>query len=220
MKMVNGLTKANIKNYGIELAPQHDFKDDGNKFRGFIYKGMPMTQCRYDGECYLKIKVDYLKNNFTFKEWMETEEYELADEFNGVNEFDMDKLIENLERVIAKVNEMNAGAKVDSNDLEIVKDHLRAEIAKREEFLEDIKVKFEWWNVNTKKMYYAQQVIEYTNNVKREIDRGNAILSDLDTADIQTQKRYIENCRSSYGVLGNGWYMEQAYENMKKAAEA
>ena len=131
MKMVKGLTKVNASKYGIEVAPQYDFTDDGNRFRGFIYKGMPMTQCRANGECYLAIRVDYLENNFTFKEWMETEEYKLEDEFNGVSEFDIEKLIENLERIIAKVNEMNSNALVDKNQLEDVKNVICDELNTR-----------------------------------------------------------------------------------------
>lgn len=43
--------------------------------------------------------------------WMKTEEWKLCDKFNGVSEFDMEDLIETIEKIIAKVDEMNANAK-------------------------------------------------------------------------------------------------------------
>lgn len=101
------LTKANCSKYGIEVAPQYDFTDDGSRFRGFIYKGMPMTQCFADNICYLSIRVDYLGNNFSYKDWMQTEEYKLCHKFNGVSEFDPEELIENLKKIMTKVNEMS-----------------------------------------------------------------------------------------------------------------
>lgn len=106
MKIITGLTKANIKNTAIKLAPEYDFIDDGNKFRGFIYKGIPMTQCKSRGECYLSIRADYL--DIDYDNWMKTEEYKLCDKFNGTFKFDIDELIANLEKISNKINEMSA----------------------------------------------------------------------------------------------------------------
>lgn len=110
-KIVKKLTKVNASKFGIEIREDLNFKDDGNYFRGFSYKGMPMTQCYADGNCYLAIRVDYLKNKFSYRDWMKTEEWKLCDKFNGVSEFDMEDLIETIEKIIAKVDEMNANAK-------------------------------------------------------------------------------------------------------------
>lgn len=107
MKMVKGLTKVNAGKYGIDVREDLNFGDDGNYFRGFSYKGLPMTQCRSHGECYLSIRVDYLKNSFSYKEWMATEEWRLCHKYNGVFEFDLEELVDDLEKVLAKVNEMN-----------------------------------------------------------------------------------------------------------------
>lgn len=110
-KIVKKLTKVNASKFGIEIREDLNFKDDGNYFRGFSYKGMPMTQCYFDGNCYLAIRVDYLKNKFSYRDWMKTEEWKLCDKFNGVSEFNMEDLIETIEKIIAKVDEMNANAK-------------------------------------------------------------------------------------------------------------
>lgn len=121
-KMVNKLTAKNGIFYGIEVAPQYDFIDDGNHFRGFIYKGIPMTQLysRLDKTVYLCIRVDYLRdNNFTYKEWTDTEEYRLCDKFNGYSgEFSIEELVENLEKIIKKINEMNRTVSVSEEDFD------------------------------------------------------------------------------------------------------
>lgn len=103
MKTIKGLTKANAGKYGFEVRPDLDFEDDGAHFRGFSYKGLPLTQCRYAGDVYLAIRPDYaLGRLYEYKEWRCTEEHRLADEFNGVPEVDVEKLIANCEAVLAK----------------------------------------------------------------------------------------------------------------------
>lgn len=139
-KMVKKLTAKNGVMYGIEAAPQYDFEDDGNHFRGFVYtsningnKGfkLPLTQCysRNDKTVYLCVRVDYLEGNaFTYKEWMETEEWRLADQFNGYGEFDIEELVSNMERIIAKINELNGKAVEEKIDSKPVVDQLKKEI--------------------------------------------------------------------------------------------
>lgn len=107
MKMVKGLTKVNAGKYGIDVREDLNFNDDGNYFRGFSYNGLPITQCRSRGECYLSIRVDYLVNNFSYREWMDTDEWKLCHKYNGVFEFDIEELVEDLKKVLNKVNEMN-----------------------------------------------------------------------------------------------------------------
>ena len=77
-QMVKRLTAKNGGKYGIEIAPQYDFEDDGNYFRGFVYTSningndgfkLPLTQCysRNDKTVYLCVRVDYLEGNaFTY----------------------------------------------------------------------------------------------------------------------------------------------------------
>lgn len=108
MKIVKNLSIVNIRKFeGFVRREDLDFADDGNHFKGFSYKGMPITTLRADNTTYLSIRVDYLKNEFTYKEWMQTEEYKLCGKFNGVSEFDIDELVKNVEIIIVKVAKMN-----------------------------------------------------------------------------------------------------------------
>ena len=135
-KMVKRLTAKNGAMYGIEAAHQYDFEDDGNYFRGFVYTNkegfkLPLTQCysRNDKTVYLCVRVDYLEGNaFTYKEWMETEEWRLADKFNGYGEFDLEELVSNMEKIIAKINELNGKAVEEKLDSKPVVDQLKKEI--------------------------------------------------------------------------------------------
>ena len=112
MKIVKNLSIANIRKFENFVRREDlDFTDDGNHFKGFSYKGMPITTLRADNTTYLSIRVDYLENEFTYREWMQTEEYKLCDKFNGVSEFDIDELVENIEAILAKVAEMNEAAR-------------------------------------------------------------------------------------------------------------
>lgn len=208
MKMVKGITKVNANKYGIEVAPQYDFNDDGNRFRGFQYKGIPMTQCRADGICYLCIRVDYLNNNFTYNEWAETEEYDLCDKFNGVTEFDIEELVENLERVIAKIDEMNANAKVSEAEIEKVKSIVNKEVSDIENFLDEVKHSdFEWWKLDG---YDFNRICDRMKSLNKKIDLGHKLINTLSRMSIKDQKIWLEKAKRSVNdVLGAKWYMEQ-----------
>lgn len=213
MKLVKKLTKANCEKYGIEVAPELDFNDDGNKFRGFIYKGLPMTQCYADGICYLCIRVDYLRDsNFTYSDWMNTEEYYLCDEFNGVSEFDMEKLISNLEAVLAKVIEMNDSASVSKAELEDVKNVVINEVAKIELFVGDVKENFKWWSVP---VLYLSRIAGYVKTLEEKILVGMNVAKNIELMSVRQQREWVENSRKA-NVLGAKFYMETITELMNK----
>ena len=170
MKMVKNLTLANIKNIeGMIRREDLDFSDDGNKFRGFEYKGMPITTLRSEDITYLSIRWDYLDNEFTGKEWRKTEEYELCHKFNGVSEFDIDELVENLEKVIAKVKELNDRVRDEEIDTTVIEQALLNEIAMVEDIIEDFKENFVWWEVEGYKLNSYRIMME---SLEQQIDRA------------------------------------------------
>lgn len=101
---VRDLTKA-----GFIRHNELNFKDDGALFQVLEFEGMYVSYTKYFDQYFLAIRPDYCneKTNFTFKEWMETEEWKLQDEFNGCFEINVEKLIENIRKINAKRAEMN-----------------------------------------------------------------------------------------------------------------
>lgn len=207
MKMVKSLTKANAAKYGIDVREDLNFSDDGNRFRGFSYKGMPMTQCVSRGECYLSIRVDYLENNFTYKEWMQTKEYALCDEFNGVNEFDIEKLIENLEKVIAKVNEINSNCKVDETEIKQGIEIVKEEIFEIEEAIFEA-AHASWWRISE---YKLKRAADYMRSLERKANEGYKLIEGIENESIRNKKRFIEKVRNvkNYKILGGEFYMSE-----------
>ena len=210
MKMVKSLTKTNTAKYGIEVREDLSFNDDGNRFRGFSYKGMPMTQCVSHGECYLSIRVDYLENNFTCKEWMQTEEYDLCDEFNGVNEFDIEKLIENLEKVIAKVNEMNSNCEVDEDEIKQGIEIVKEEISEIEEVIFEA-AHASWWKVSN---YELKKAADYMRTLESKASKGYKLIEEIENESIRNKKRFVERVRSvkNYKILGGEFYISELKE--------
>lgn len=210
MKMVKSLTKANAEKHGIDVREDLNFSDDGNHFRGFSYKGMPITQCVSRGECYLSIRVDYLENNFTYKEWMRTEEYALCDEFNGVNEFDIEKLIENLEKVIAKVNEMNSNCKIDETEIKQGIEIVKEEISEIEETIFEA-AHVSWWRISEYKLKIAAN---YMRSLERKANEGYKLIEGIENESIRNKKRFIEKVRNvkNYKILGGEFYMSKLKE--------
>lgn len=202
MKMVKSLTATNGKAYGIVRAEQYDFRDDGSFFRGYEYKGVPLTQCVYQGTTYLAIRTDYLKNNFTSKDWIETEEWKLEDEFNGVGMVDLDKLVENLERVIAKRDEMNRNATVDQQELEAAKQKAQQEIEAVEKRLEAVKNSDKaWWELSE---YELKSAKDYMKSLMRDLEWKKALVAEIETKEIRTQLGFVQT-----GICLGTFYIEQ-----------
>lgn len=186
MKMVKNLSKVIVRNYeGFNLREDLNFSDDGNYFRGFDYKGLPITTLRsnIDGTTYLSIRVDYLHNEFTWEDWSSTEEYKLEDEFNGVSEFDLDKLIENCEKIIAKVNELNEKARNEVINMDEVETRILEEAEMIEVVVEYTKENLKWWNLRD---YYLTKAKEY---IKRLMEKHDRMLEeDLEKMDNRRKK--------------------------------
>ena len=213
---IKSLTVANIKKIeGMVRREDLDFNDDGNRFRGFAYKGMPITQCVADGTTYLSIRVDYLHNNFTHKEWSVSNGYRLEDEFNGVSSIDVDKLIANLEAIIAEVNEMNEKAANEVLDLKEVKQALRDEIMYAEDVVFDFKRNFKWYETES---YKLNSLIKCMNSAIAEINKTKKTLEEIDAVEKIRQRRMIE-CLKDFGYVAiskDNYYLRNMMEALHK----
>ena len=196
MKIVKNLSVANIRKFeGFVRREDLDFVDDGNYFRGFSYKGMPITTLRADNTTYLCVRVDYLENEFTYKEWMQTEEHRLCDKFNGVSEFDIDELVENIETILAKVAEMNEVAINEEIDMTEAKVALANEIEYAEQVVENFKNNFKWYDAEP---YELKTLIDYLKSEKQKIERAKVM--DFDAMS-KKQKREVAERLTNYGYV-------------------
>lgn len=220
MKMIKNLSKVIVKNYeGFNLREDLNFSDDGNHFRGFDYKGLPIITLRskIDNCVYLSVRVDYLNNDFTVQDWMETEEYDLAREFNGVSEFDIDKLIENCERIIAKVNELNEKARNEVIDTTDVEEAISVEAKMIEEDIEYVKENLEWWSLE----YGALKLVKHYMSILIE---KQEMLSRKDVKQMDNKgKKELVYKLEKYGyvyVKENNFYIRELKKFVKKSNEA
>lgn len=146
-----------------------DFSDDGNRFIGFEYDGMPITYLKADGMYYCSVRVDYLTNSFSYKKWMKVEEYKLAGEFNGCSSIDADKLVENIKAIKIAVDKLNAQVKEEAENVDI--DRLSKIAAKEadyvEQIVEEFKIDFDWFNANS---WVLDRCISYAKHLTRKIE--------------------------------------------------
>lgn len=94
------MKRINLIKNGFKRCEERDFEDDGSYFKCYTYKGLPITYLNSCGEYYLCLRLDYLGINYkNYKE-----DLAILDEFNGVAEIDISKLIANCEYIIKKYN--------------------------------------------------------------------------------------------------------------------
>lgn len=213
MTLIKNLNKNIVKkNIGFNLREDLNFSDDGNYFRGFDYKGLPITTLRSDDITYLSVRVDYLNKTFTFDDWRKTEEYKLEDEFNGVSEVDLDKLIDNCERILAKVAELEEKAQNEVIDMTPVKERAHEEIALIDETADEVKANLKWWELDSYKLRYAQDYLKSLLNYKKWLT--DEYLDGFS----QAQKRSAVQRLNNYGYVqlkADNFYIEQLKEMLK-----
>ena len=109
--------KLNFKKYGIQRSPEHDFSDDGNRFRGYICNGVPISYLKDDGEVYLYIDVGDL-GGLNYEEYSKLPSYEDCDKYNGVPESSVDlaDVAEICKRIKAEYDEAIGNIKDISDD--------------------------------------------------------------------------------------------------------
>jgi len=88
----------NLKNLGLDRVEALDFSDDGTSFKMFNFNGVPVTYAKANGEYYISVRFDYVKD-LSYNEYKNWESYSVANDFNGIDENNIDeaKLLENLE---------------------------------------------------------------------------------------------------------------------------
>lgn len=150
------ITENRIKNIpGFVRVPEFDFVDDGTHFTMWAFKGMPISQARSCGMTFLAIRPDYIKtfakNGYSkltheapFEIWKQNPAYRLADKFNGVDEFEMEDLIDTINKVIRGIKEAEDTYNSVSVDTEPVATRTLLEIENTEVFLKDVVSKYNW----------------------------------------------------------------------------
>ncbi|WP_405291913.1 hypothetical protein [Methanobrevibacter sp.] len=196
------LTEARVaKIPGFTRNPEHDFSDDGNRFIGFEYKGLPLTQHRDSNYgTFLSFRVDYIahKKGFTYDDYFSTPWYHLCDKYNGVSELpEIEEIVKDLETVIAGIAELEKKVKNETIDLTKVVERAKFEKKLGEETIENFKSKFEWWKC--KSDYDLRNARDYLNRLQHEIDNLEKLIENP-AAD--------NNIRHISQKVAKGWYIE------------
>ena len=158
--MIKSVTENRIKNIeGFVYLPQYNFSDDGNRFTMWMYKGIPFSQHRSSNGTFISLRYDYLstmkKDGLTdltmdapWEMWSETEAYKLGDKFNGVEDFELEDLMNTTEKYREGIIAVNKQFAEVSVDVETLKKAIANEIAEAKKILEDSKENFDWINAS------------------------------------------------------------------------
>lgn len=96
-----------VGSHGFTRCLGLDFKDDGNRFTGWMWNDtVPLTQCYSGGEVYLSVRDDYMRSNagIPYHFWEKYEESKLGDRYNGTSEkIDLDELADICRKIDAGI---------------------------------------------------------------------------------------------------------------------
>ena len=163
LKSVRDLT-----NVGFTYLPEQDFSDDGNYFRMYEYEGLIISYLKADGMFYISVRLDY-DRDLDYDEYSELPHYELADEFNGVNVVDVDKLVENMKILRKEYNAKVAEINATPINVDAIKEEFEKESELFEKKLNELR-KCDWLSpfVDTDRFGKVKLYIKSLNNYKRQ----------------------------------------------------
>ena len=195
------ITENRIKNIpGFVRTPELDFSDDGNRFVGFVYKGLPLTQHR-SSECgtFLSFRVDYVshKKGFTYDDYSNTDWYHLCHKYNGVMELpEIEEIVKDLEVVLAGIQKLEEKVKNEVPDYTKVVERSKFEKKLAEETINNFLSKFEWYNCKSDRD--LKNAKEYINKLKKYITHLDKLIENP-AAD--------ENIRHISQSVEKGWHI-------------
>lgn len=224
MKTVKNLSVANIKGTNFVRREDLDFFDDGNRFRGYSYKGLPITTLYSDGCVYCDVRPDYLQyNGIPWEMWKETEEYKLCNKYNGTSELiDLDDLANICEKVLTKLNLMKV--ELDNMDVSEQKTKVFSVLFKEQNELNVFIAKAE--NFNWFKLFMddklsdceMKKVRDYLKSIKKYLETVNEMLKQLNDGTMSKGNivHYGDWALRGHVVLTCRFYLEQIEEYMNR----
>ena len=101
------VNSSSVSSHGFMRCPDLDFKDDGNRFTGWMWNGtVPLTQCVAGGETFLSVRDDYMRSNagIPYHFWEKYDESKIGDKYNGTSEkIDLDELVDICRKIDAGI---------------------------------------------------------------------------------------------------------------------
>ena len=224
MKTVKNLSVANIKGTNFVRREDLDFSDDGNRFRGFSYKGLPITTLYSDGYVYCDVRPDYLQyKGVPWEMWKETEEYKLCDKYNGTSELiDLEDLANICDRVLAKLDSMKS--EMNNMDCSEQKSKVWEVLKKEEAELKEFIEKAEGFNFfksfmdNKISDRDIKKAKDYLSSLKNDYARIIKMISEL-RMDLMSKKdiiHYADWASKGHVVLTCRFYIDEITILMSK----
>lgn len=206
----------NFKGAGIVRAPELDFSDDGNRFRGYKVGEMPITYLKDRGQVYLSIRPDYL-TGLNYREYSKLPSYPDADKYNGVdeNKVDLKDVVEIATKLYNEYQEaVNNLQDVSDDDFKAITDTYY-EKAKRE--FEEAKNKIESLGVENLLNLSEYKIKDLKNYLERLRDFIKEWSWERQQNTDQSTRRHRMTDEDKAYRQKTSWYLEQINEIVDKA---
>ena len=207
--VVKNLTAKRVEQVGGKAATQFDFSDDGNSFKMYVLSGVPLSVTRNGGFTYLSFRDDYIESfhkagltdltfNVPHSIWSRNSAYKLGHKYNGVEEFDFENLIADLQQFRNAIIEAQKAFEAQTIEVGDLIEKLRSEAQAGRAFIENWRKNFDWFSFDDYKMNSYRR---YAKSLLVECDDAEKLASEVENNTISKTELYnlVERRRN------NGW---------------
>lgn len=184
-----------------------DFSDDGAKFTCYEYKGVRISYHKYNGDYYIALRIDEVPG-LKYSEYSKIPNYyNLANEFNGCENPNAEKIIQNIDTLLEGIKELQTKMLNHVVDIEKLNNRINIEINMVTEIINNFKNKFDV--LGDYELYELEKVIKYSRSLTETIKEKQIIdLRKMEQADL----RELENCLNTHGFVyfeEDDYYLEK-----------
>lgn len=209
-------------------APELDFSDDGNRFQGFVYKRLPMSQGRGCGLTFLSVRIDYLSEDTelrfigTYEDYSKEPWYKLCDKYNGVAELpEMDEIVKDLETILAGVKELNKKLESEEVDTKPILHRLEEERKLSQDAYDNFKSKFDLFNPKYSD-YEVRNIRDYMKSLKQKAESAASCYKKVEDGLLTKRELRRLAVQAEYNYIfidDDCFYTRQLNEYLEKVAE-
>ena len=179
---------------GFTRASEHDFSDDGNRFIGFEYKGLPLSQCRNSCGTFLAFRIDYLSEDTklkfigTWEDYSKQPWYPLCNKYNGVDELpEMDEIVKDLETVVTGIKELEKKLEATPVDTDMILKRLNSELALAQHAYSHYKSNIDLFSEGLND-YDVDDARRYIKAIKGDFDKINSTIHNIENKTLSVSR--------------------------------
>jgi len=210
------LTEKNIAGHADIMQIVKGHKEGWTEGQTILYRGEMLIHQMASTKYPTRYGVHFLdKVNYTYKEWMATDAYHLAEDWSPADlDFNIEDFIADMDVILETHHKLNEEALANVPDMTEVKEHIVHEIDLAEILIYDAR---KITVLELDEIYDAKRIYEDVKYLSSGIENWKKRYLEMDDMEVVNKKYYVDDLEEDgYVTTLNGYYYDDLVEILEK----